>query len=150
MSLRDIPKFEKMNNLSFNVYGLTDTNKVQILKISNNYKNEETHIDLLYFSVGKNSHYTNIKNFSRLTKSQIYKRKCKTYPCKRCLNSFHTKERLNQHSKYCSKSTAINLPKAGSNISFKDFNKSIKHLFVIYADFESILEKIDTVSPNPN
>ena len=74
------------------------------------------------------------------------------YPCKRCLNSFHTKERLNQHSKYCSyhKSTVINLPKAVSNISFKDFNKSIKHPFVIYADFESILEKIDTVSPNPN
>ncbi len=43
MSLRDIPKFEKMNNLSVNVYGLTDTNKVQILKISNNYKNDETH-----------------------------------------------------------------------------------------------------------
>ena len=54
--------------------------------------------------------------------------------------------------KYCSnhKSTVINLPKAGSNISFKDFNKSIKHPFVIYANFESILEKIDTVSPNPN
>ena len=44
----------------------------------------------------------------------------------------------------------MNLPKAGSNISFKDFNKSIKHPFVIYADYESILEKIDTVSPNPN
>ena len=59
--------------------------------------------------------------------------------------------RLNQHSKYCSnhKSTVINLPEAGSNISFEDFHKSIKHLFVIYADFESILEKIDTVSPNP-
>ena len=43
MPLTDIPKFEKMNNLSVNVYGLTDTNKVQILKISN-YKNDETHI----------------------------------------------------------------------------------------------------------
>ena len=94
------------------------------------------------------SHYAFIKHLSRLTKSQLYKRKCKTYPCKRCLNSFHTKERLNQHSKYCSnhKLTVINLPKAGSNISFKDFNKSIKHLFVIYADFESIREKIDTFS----
>ena len=62
------------------------------------------------------------------------------------------KERLNQHSKYCSnhKSTVINIPKVGKKISFKDFNKSNKHSFVIYADFESILEKIDTVSPNPN
>ena len=54
MSLRDIPKFDKMNNLSVNVYGLMDTNKVQILKISNNYKNDETHIDLLYFTSKKN------------------------------------------------------------------------------------------------
>ena len=110
------------------------------------------HINLLYFTSREKSHYAFIKNLSTLTKSQLYKRKCKTYPCKRCLNSFHTKERLNQHSKYCSnhKSTVINLPKAGSNISFKDFNKSIKHPFVIYADFESIVEKIDSVSPNPN
>ena len=43
MSSRDIPEFEKMHNLSVNVYELTDTNKVQILKISNNYKNDETH-----------------------------------------------------------------------------------------------------------
>ena len=50
MSLRDIPKFEKMNNPSVNVYGLTDTNKVQILKFSNNYKNDETHIDLICYS----------------------------------------------------------------------------------------------------
>ena len=94
MSLRDIPKFEKMKNyLSVNVYGLTDTNKVQVLKISNNYRNDETHIDLLNFTSKEKSHYAFIKNFSRLTKSQLYKRKCKTYPCKRCLNSCHTKER---------------------------------------------------------
>ena len=42
------------------------------------------------------------------------------------------------------------MPKVGSNVSYKDFNKSIKHPFVIYADFESILEKIDTASPNPD
>ena len=71
MSLRDIPKFEKMNNLSVHVYGLTDTNKVQILKISNNDKNDETHIDLLYFTSKEKSHYAFIKNLSRLTKSQI-------------------------------------------------------------------------------
>ena len=79
MSLRDIPKFEKMNNLSVNVYGLTDTNKVQILKISNNYKNDQTHIDLLHFTLKEKSHYAFIKNLSRLTKSQLYKRKCIIY-----------------------------------------------------------------------
>ena len=69
MSLRDIPKFDKMNNLSINVYGLRDTNKVQILKISNNSKNDEIHIDHLYFTSKEKSHYVFIKNLSRLTKS---------------------------------------------------------------------------------
>uniref|UniRef100_UPI0035900121 uncharacterized protein n=1 Tax=Myxine glutinosa TaxID=7769 RepID=UPI0035900121 len=41
------------------------------------------------------------------------------------------------------------MPKEGSNITFKDEKKKIKHPFVIYADFESILEKIDTASPDP-
>ena len=40
MPLTDIPKFEKKNNLSINVYGLNGENKVQVLKISNTYKNE--------------------------------------------------------------------------------------------------------------
>ena len=79
MSLRDITKFEKMNNRSVNVYGLMDTNKVQILKISNNYKNDKTHIDLLYFTSKEKSHYAFIKNFTTLTKSQLSKRKCKKY-----------------------------------------------------------------------
>ena len=42
------------------------------------------------------------------------------------------------------------MPKVDSVVYFNDINKSIKHPFVIYADFESILEKIDTTSPNPN
>ena len=76
MSLRDIPKFEKMNNLSVIVYGLTDTNKVQILKISNKYKNDETHIDFLHFALkGRiilclHQKFININHF---TSQQIYK-----------------------------------------------------------------------------
>ena len=61
MNLKDISKFEKMNNFSVDVYGLTDTKKVQILKISNNYKNDKTHIDLLYDSFEENSDYAHIK-----------------------------------------------------------------------------------------
>ena len=74
-----------------------DTKKVQVLKFSNNYKNDETHIDLLHFTSKEKSHFAFIRNLSRLTKSQLYKRKCKRYPWKRCLNSFHTKERLDRH-----------------------------------------------------
>ena len=56
MRLKDMTKFENMNNLSINVYGLTDKNKVQILRVSNtifndnyNWSNDQ-HVDLLYFT----------------------------------------------------------------------------------------------------
>ena len=42
--MANIPRFEKMNNLSVNAFELMDTNKVQILKFSNNYKSDETHM----------------------------------------------------------------------------------------------------------
>ncbi len=143
MSLNDIPKFEKMNNLSVNVYGLTETNNIQVLKLSDNCK--QTHINLLYFNSEENSHYTYIKDITKLIKPQVCKRTNKIYICLRCLNFFNSQERLDKHSNYCGdhKSTVINMPKEGSKITFKDEKKTIKHPFVIYADFESILEKTD-------
>ena len=70
MSLKDITKFENMNNLSINVFGLTDKNKVQILRVSctksnDNWSNDQ-HVDLLYFTHKETAHYAYIKNFSRL------------------------------------------------------------------------------------
>ena len=61
MSLKDITKFENMNNLSINVYGLTDKNKVQILRVSNtisidNNWSNDLHADLLYFTIKQTAH----------------------------------------------------------------------------------------------
>jgi len=105
MILKDITKFENMNNLSINVYGLTDKNKVQILRVSNTISNDnwsnDRHVDLLYFTNKETAHCVYIKNFSRLVSSQVYKSKHKSYPCKRCLNIFQSQQRLDKHLKYC-------------------------------------------------
>ena len=94
MNLKDITKFENMNNLSINVYGLTDKNKVQILRVSNTIYNDnwsnDRHVDLLYFTNKETTHHAYIKNFSRLVNSQVNKSKHKSYPCKRCLNIFQS------------------------------------------------------------
>ena len=45
------------------------------------------------------------------------------------------------------------MPKQGSTIEFKDGQNQFKVPFIMYADFESILEPMDPVepgSPNPN
>ena len=83
MSLKDITKFENMNNLSINVYGLTDKNKVQILRVSNAISNDNNwsnywHVDLLYLTNKEIAHYALSKTL-RLVSSQVYKSKHKSY-----------------------------------------------------------------------
>ena len=40
------------------------------------------------------------------------------------------------------------MPGPGEKVVFNETNKCIKHPFVIYADFESILEKTDDIKKN--
>ena len=91
------------------------------------------------------------KNFSRLVSTQVSKHNGAAYFCKRCLNKFTTPEKLEEHIEICREDSAykIEVPKPGETITFKNFNKSMRVPFVIYADFEAITEKIDSATPNP-
>ena len=126
-------------------------NKVQILRVSNTISNDnwsnDRHVDIPYFTNKETAHYAYIKNFSRLLSSQVYKSKHKSYPCKRCRNIFRSQQRLNEHLKCCSyhKAAVVEMPEPGEKVVFNETNKCIKHPFVIYADFESILEKTDDI-----
>ena len=42
------------------------------------------------------------------------------------------------------------MPQKGEYVKFKNFERQIKSLFMIYADFENILEPEDNVMQNPN
>ena len=55
-----------------------------------------------------------------------------------------------QHRAYCedNESVRVEMPKQGSTIEFKDGQNQFKVPFIMSADFESILELIE--SPNPN
>lgn len=68
-----------------------------------------------------------------------------------CLKGYRELESLKRHSEYCSKHDAqrIGLPKVGSTLGFKHFSKSMKVPFVVYADFESVLEPISGCQPHP-
>ena len=45
---------------------------------------------------------------------------------------------------------AIRMPKIGSSVQFKNFHKQLPALFVIYADFEALTQKIDSCQPDDN
>ena len=149
VSLKDIDKFEKNNpEIGVNVFGYDKS--VNILRI--NKADPQNAIDLLLITDGKEKqHYCWIKNFSRLLSAQVTKHNGAIHFCKRCLNHFSKPEKLNEHIEVCKENSAckIEVPKPGETIEFKNFKKSMRVPFVIYADFEAVTEKIDSATPNP-
>ena len=94
-SLKEIDHFERVNNCSVNVYGLTTSKKypsVYPLRIAKVFK-EEKHFDLLYLTNNDNSkqHYCYIKNISRLVHAQKSNHHGgKLHICHSCLQHFYT------------------------------------------------------------
>src|SRR5688572_24941069 len=143
-----INKFERNNNVSVNVFGYEKD--VYPLYISKH--ESDTCVDLLLISDGEKRHYCWIKNFNKLMSSRTEKSHNSMHYCRRCLNGYREVESLNRHSEYCSQRDAqrIELPEPGTMLSFKNYFKSMRVPFVVYADFESFIKPIDTCQPNPN
>ena len=76
----------------------------------------------------------------------------KYYFCPYCLQSFTKEKLLHDHQSHCSVNGAqkVVLSSDTENVLiFKDFHKTQKVPFVIYADFECVNRKIPSCSPNP-
>ena len=71
IKVNDIQKFENQNlDLpGINVFSINENNKIYSLRL--NQKDLQKTIDLFLFSRDEKQHYSLIKNFSRLTRSQI-------------------------------------------------------------------------------
>ncbi|XP_043276007.1 uncharacterized protein [Venturia canescens] len=144
MTLDQIGRFEKMNNLSINVYS---ENKEVILPVRVNKEKKERHINLLYIEDVSGcgiGHFAWIKNLSRLVNSQLNTDGHKKYICDRCLHYFSTIEKLQSHEVDCGvlNDCAVRLP--GENdkwLEFTNANRKERLPFVVYADLECILEK---------
>jgi hypothetical protein len=148
--INQISKFEKKNNISIYVYSYDDKDE-KVRPIKTNKEIKEKHINLLLLHENDNTHYTYIKDFSRLTGSQCNKHKGKIYPCFLCQHPCSSQETLEKHQLWCKEATKssdgiIKMPKPGETLKFKNFYNKFKAPFVIYSDFEAILPKITTVN----
>ena len=79
--------------------------------------------------------------------------KRKQHFCMNCLQGFTQELSRDQHQVYCedNESVRVEMPKQGSTVEFKDGQNQFKVPFIMYADFESILEPMDPVEPgSPN
>ncbi|XP_072389408.1 uncharacterized protein [Diabrotica undecimpunctata] len=165
IKLKGIKKFETLNNISVNVYGLESnfvTNKRQYEIVGPLYftsNRHATHVNLLLITNDTQSHYCLILDMSRLVRSQKTKNHRKEYLCDGCLQFFVSEENLNNHQKSDGSHIYTKLPTTQPKINklgeigpenilkFINFQKMLPVPFVIYADFESLLKPIDCTEP---
>lgn len=148
IQVREIQKFEKLNvqlKISINVYTFDEkSQKIRTLRITRDEK--ENHVHLLLLTEGDISHYCWIKNLSRLLSAQISTDHRVKQFCDVCLNYFFDESKLQAHKNSCSlqNECQIELPTTDKSIlKFKNFSKQLQIPFVIYADIETVLKKVD-------
>ncbi|KYM95311.1 hypothetical protein ALC62_14051, partial [Cyphomyrmex costatus] len=150
MTLNQIKRFENLNDISINVY--TIENEILPLRLTDDKKKK--HVNLLYVEDPQDDnvedtrdknvrHFVLIKNLSRLVSSQISKKEHKKYFCD------SSSAKLELHSMDCGKlnDCAIRLPSEDDKwLKFKNHCRKERVPFVVYADLECVLEKMDTES----
>ena len=149
VSIKDIGKFETRNNISVNVLAVEG----RYIYIHRKGRRMGREINLLMVSEDGLRHYTAIKSLSRLLSSKNSNTKCKQHFCMNCLQGFTQELSRDQHQAYSedNESVRVEMPKQGSTVEFKDGQNQFKVPFIMYADFESILELMGPVEPgSPN
>ena len=129
MKIKNIPTFERLNNLNINVFQLSANDKTLSPKyVNKNYYDEQ--IDLLLYE----THYcliTNLHNFCR--NNEHYK-----HLCRRCLNTYGDQRKLEEHMLRCIEQKVCNISYMHPNqkIKFNDWYVKIDPPMWIASDFE--------------
>ena len=148
MEIDDFTKFEKNNNMAINVYHIKhDGNLISPLRITQREVKLEDYVNLLLIEGEEHSHYAWIRNFDRLLSyGDDNPRKF----CPFCCNGFDVRysKTLEEHLPLCRKyggQKAIIPPKGKNIVEFTDHHKCLEHPVAIYADFEAINQKVDSL-----
>ena len=142
LSQKHYNKVEKQNSIRINVFGYEDG---QPFPIHISKETFEDQMNLLLITKDEKKHYVLIKAFNTFMYNQSKHKKRKHF-CMYCLQCFSSERILANHVNNCltiNGAQAINMPKQGENIlKFNNFHKQLPVPFVIYADFEAIMEKV--------
>ena len=151
--IKQINKLEKQNrNLAINIFGWEDDHVV-IHRISERREEKNVKlVNLMLLEKGTNQHYCWIKRESALLFDP--KKNNRTFYCMMCLTRFSKEHVVMEHKKYCKgvnvRPTRVVMPEEGENIlSFQNQKKQMKKPYVIYADFEAIVKKIQGCERGP-
>ena len=144
VSLKDIKGFEDKNRISINLLA-TEGKEIYICRKGGNY---DRSINLMIL----NGHYVAIKSLSRLLSSKNSKHKGKEYFCMNCLQGFQQEISRDKHRDYCldNEFVKVEMPHNKPIAELCDGQYQFKVPFIMYADFESLLEPIQGSSKNPS
>ena len=147
-------KFEVNNkDVALNIlYVPFNTKKIEIAYKSKYNLVRDNQIILLMISNGENWHFLAVKSLSRLLRG-ITSYHDGDYYCLNCFHSYMTQNKFNAHKKICENHKYYNIEMATDKTNLIKYNhgdKSLKLPFIIYADLECLLKKIDTSQNNPD
>ena len=133
MKIKDIPKFENLNNLNVNVFELTKTVLTPI-HINTNY--DQPQIDLLLYQ----NHYCLITKLHCLLNKDSHMK----WVCRRCLTAFSSQPVLLDHIDRCQKQQPTNITFSWKDhLKFEDYHMKVPVPIRVYADFECINQPTD-------
>ncbi len=159
--VKDIPIWEKNNNIHINVYGYDgDSKKIYVIKMCDertniilNVNEDEIQDDkFINLFLHDDNHYCVVKNLSTLVSSQHSKHKEKIYFCLKCQNGFNTSEILKNHQEACltHKIQTDVYPNPGEFTKFRNYERLHDVPFAVYADFECFVEPIQYAEQDPS
>ena len=147
VTIKQYNKIEKQNEININVFGYENKQPYPIFASKEKYDRE---LNLLLITENDNKHYVLIKDFNRFMFNQT-KHEHRKHFCMHCLQCFSSEEVLSTHKDNCIQvngTQAVKMPHKDNNIlKFNNFHKQQPVPFVIYADFEAIIEKISGCKP---
>ena len=155
---KDWGKFEQNNksialNISFTPYNTKQIRPAYVSK----YNNErDIQVNLLMITDNNNNdnnnlHYLAVKSISGLLKRITSKHKEDFY-CLNCFHSYTTEKKLKKHERICKDHDFchVKMPNEDNKIlKYNPGEKSLKVPFIIYADLECLLQKINACQNNP-
>ena len=125
-------------------------NKIRHTHKSKHKLNCGNHLILLMITDGKKWHYLTVKKLSALLRG-ITSNHNENFDCINYLHTFKTKNKLKIHKNVCENHDYCHIGMLKENnkiLKHKHVEKSMKVPFVIYADLECLLQKINIFRNN--
>ena len=125
--------------------------KIHVAYKSKHNLTREKQVILLMISNGENWHYIVVKSLAGLLKG-ITSSHNEDFYCLNCFCTYTTKNKLEEHKRICenNKYCHVEMPNEENKIiKYNQGEKSIKSPFIIYADLECLLKKMNTCYIKP-